>query len=356
MTEKYPNFLLPQKIDGFLSVLSKMYATDGETILQEVVVNAQIRIVEAADVYQDWGKDVCGHSVYLGLPESLYLRIVKAKDEIRERIKTDLNNLHNIHEEYIHSVFLEVINNSDPDWRKKTGLLLSGKRFVLPEIEKRIWGESGYRLFLSHKSEAKVAVAKLKAELSCFGVTCFVAHEDIHPIKEWQTEIENALDSMDALAAILAEDFHDSDWTDQEVGFAFGRGVQILPVKITENPYGFIGKYQALSCNWGTAAKEIVKVLIKQEKMMDAYVNAVRHCPSFESGNKLAEMLPTIERITPQQESDLIDAYNINDQILSSFGFNGGKPHVFGYGLAHHLTRLTKKSYTRLDTGNIVVT
>ncbi len=29
---------------------------------------------------------------------------------------------------------------------------------------------------------------------------------------------------MDALAALLTTDFHDSNWTDQEVGFAIGRG------------------------------------------------------------------------------------------------------------------------------------
>lgn len=355
MPNNGPDFKLPRKIDGLLAALSKIYANDGETALQEIVVNARVRINEAVSVHSDWGREIYGHAMYLVVPEPIYLKIVKAKDKIQARIKSDINNHHNFQDEYVDAVFLEFEEVDDPDWRKKSGRLLSGKRFVLPEAEKRIWGDSGYRLFLSHKSEVKVEVAKLKEDLAFFGITCFVAHEDIKPTKEWQSEIENALDSMDALAALLIADFHNSDWTDQEVGFALGRGVPIVPVKLGQDPCGFIGKSQALPCTWETAAKEITKILVKQEKMMDAYIQAVRQCPSWDGGNKLAEILPALERITPQHEADLIDAFNINDEVSGSFGFRGSKPHVWGNGLVHHLTRLTNKEYKYTDAGLILV-
>jgi hypothetical protein len=51
--------------------------------------------------------------------------------------------------------------------------------------------------------------------LRSFGVSAFVAHENIEPTK-WQDEIEKALLSMNALAAILMPGFHESKWTDQE--------------------------------------------------------------------------------------------------------------------------------------------
>lgn len=73
-------------------------------------------------------------------------------------------------------------------------------------------------------------------------MSSFVAYTDIKPTKEWQGEIENALHSMDALAAILMPGFKDSDWTDQEVGVAIGRGVPIIPIMRGLTPYGFIGK------------------------------------------------------------------------------------------------------------------
>jgi len=89
----------------------------------------------------------------------------------------------------------------------------------------------------------KKETAALKERLQLLGVSCFVAHEDIHPGHEWQDEIENALASMDGFAALLTEGFHDSAWTDQEVGYALARGVPMIAVRLGRDPYGFIGKF-----------------------------------------------------------------------------------------------------------------
>ena len=53
-----------------------------------------------------------------------------------------------------------------------------------------------FAFFLSHVSAHKVAVAELKKELKAWGVSAFIAHEDITPSSEWQNEIELALRSM----------------------------------------------------------------------------------------------------------------------------------------------------------------
>jgi len=81
---------------------------------------------------------------------------------------------------------------------------------------RRIWEDDGYRLFLSHKSEVSKEVVRLKHKLKVYGVSAFVAHASIKPTQQWQDEIENGLHSMEALAALITEDFHDSNWTDQE--------------------------------------------------------------------------------------------------------------------------------------------
>ncbi|WIM06798.1 MAG: toll/interleukin-1 receptor domain-containing protein [Candidatus Nitricoxidivorans perseverans] len=135
--------------------------------------------------------------------------------------------------------------------------------------------------FLSHKSEVKREVSELKDRLRLFGISCFVAHEDIHPTKAWQHEIENALASMDGFVALMTESFHESDWTDQEVGFAFARGVPMIAVRLGKDPYGFIGKFQGLSSTWSNSAEGIVKVLIKYDRMFSAYAEALRHCPNW---------------------------------------------------------------------------
>lgn len=63
----------------------------------------------------------------------------------------------------------------------------------------RIWTKGSFRLFISHASAHKVEVSNLKVQLEQYNISSFVAHEDIEPSRVWQTEIENALRTMDAL-------------------------------------------------------------------------------------------------------------------------------------------------------------
>lgn len=347
-------FELPKNIERYLAALSKVYAQQGKKIKQEILVNSQIRVHEEWS-NDNWNGGIYGHAIYFVLPESLYLTVVKEKDNVQDQIKNDLNKIHNVQDEFVAQVFLEMEMIEDYDWRKESGLLQTGKRSVLPEAEKRIWGDEGFRLFLSHKSEVKKEAAKLKERLNHFGISCFVAHEDIHPTKAWQDEIENALASMEGFVALMTETFHDSDWTDQEVGFAFARGVPIVAVRLGKDPYGFIGKFQALSCTWLSSAEDIVKILIKSDRMFNAYVQALRKCPSWESGNALAKALPGIARLSMQQINELVTAYNETSELRGSFGFNGSKKMFYGPGLVSYLNRLGPRRFV-IGTSGLIET
>ena len=50
---------------------------------------------------------------------------------------------------------------------------------------KRIWGDDGFRLFLSHKSEVSKEANKLKEQLRIYGVSAFVAHTSIRATLQW---------------------------------------------------------------------------------------------------------------------------------------------------------------------------
>jgi hypothetical protein len=172
-----------------------------------------------------------------------------------------------------------------------------------------------------------------------------VAHEDIHPTQEWQDEIENALSSMDAFVAVLTPDFHESFFTDQEVGFALARGVPMIALKLGRDPYGFIGKFQALTCSWEEAPAKLAGLLTNQPRMLDAYISALPNCGSFEQANKIAGVLPLIEKISDEQVHSMISAFNENVDLNGSFGFNGTFEYKHGKGLAFHLSRLTGRTY-----------
>jgi TIR domain-containing protein len=284
-------FELPKNIERYLAMLSAMYGREGQRQLQEIIVNSQIR------VHEEWSSDswdggTYGHALYLELPEPLFSIALPQKEKFETKIREDLNRIQNSRSEFIERVFLEVEIGNDADWRKKSGLLIFGKKTVSQEAEKRIWEEpNDFRLFLSHKSEVKKETAELKKALRPFGVSSFVAHVDIYPTQSWQNDIESALFSMDAFVALMTDRFHESDWTDQEVGFAFARGVPIVSVRLGRDPYGFIGKFQGLTTNWSNCAAELAKVLIKNDRMLAAYVRNLGTCPNWDTGNTLAKAL-----------------------------------------------------------------
>ena len=346
MTGTQMQFQLPRSIEHHLGALAKLYGKDGKVQLQEILVNARIRVHEEW-VSDNWNGGTYGHAIFLALPEQVFLRDIRGADEIREHIKTDLNNIHNVQNEFIADVFLEMEPAEDQDWRRESGLLVGRVGRIPDESLRRIWGATGYRVFLSHKAGVKVETARVKEGLCAFGISSFVAHEDIHPTKAWQDEIENALNSMDAFVALLTEDFHNSLWTDQEVVFALGRGVPIIAVKLGKDPYGFIGKFQALSCDWEQAPFGIAKLLVGDLSFIEAYVTAVINCSNFNMGNEQARLLPFINQFTENQVDRLCAGFNANSEMHGSWGFNGGFPSAYGAGLAEHLTRITGKHFKR---------
>lgn len=117
-------------------------------------------------------------------------------------------------------------------------------------------GTKHFRLFISHISADKLIATRLKSALATHEIAGFVAHEDIHPTLAWQDEIERGLRTMDAMVAVHTKGFSASFWTQQEIGFALGRGVKVISFKYGEDPTGFIGKHQALP-RLGRSAEEI---------------------------------------------------------------------------------------------------
>ena len=192
---------------------------------------------------------------------------------------------------------------------------------------KHIWKEGLFRLFLSHASAHKVAVAKLKTELQFCGISAFLAHEDITPSSEWQNEIELALRSMHALAALLTPDFHDSNWTDQEVGFALGKGVLVVPVRLGSDPYGFIGKVQGLSGSSdqpvrlaGLLFATLFNHASTHRNMRKGVAAAFESANSYANAIALSEVISTIKDFSDDEKAVIQRACKNNDHVIKAIG------------------------------------
>lgn len=203
----------------------------------------------------------------------------------------------------------------------------------------RIYGQGKFRLFISHLSKDKVFLSDLKDALAYRGVAAFLAHEDIEPTKEWQSEIELALRSMQAMVVFLVNGFNESKWTDQEVGWAMGRGVLVIPIKVEIDPYGFMGKYQALRGQRDQAsslAEMIIDLLARNPQthnaMRGALVHAMRHARSFNGAQMLKGMLTQMRDYTEAEKQMLLEAVEQNGQVSGAWGVsewieaNFGKP------------------------------
>jgi hypothetical protein len=139
-------------------------------------------------------------------------------------------------------------------------------------IEPKCWTSGHFRLFISHLAKYREEAGDLRACLKDFGISGFVAHNDIEPTLEWQNEIESALATCNAMVALMREGFHASKWTDQEIGCAMGRDRLVIAVRLGEDPYGFIGRFQGISGSALTSpqmATLIFDILKKNGKTKD---------------------------------------------------------------------------------------
>ncbi len=196
-----------------------------------------------------------------------------------------------------------------------------------PRVDPPFWRVGMLRLFVTHLAVHRAFAAELQEVLLGFGVSCFIAHNDIEPTQEWQTQIETALATCEALVALLHQDFHASSWTDQEIGFAMGRGVPVFAVRFGQDPYGFIGRFQAFEGNRKDAralARELFDAYRKnkqtQRRMSEVLVGLFEESGSFAEAKMRIGYLEELTRWETSFSSRLKSAVKSNRQVSGSWG------------------------------------
>lgn len=195
------------------------------------------------------------------------------------------------------------------------------------KVDPPFWQAGYFRLFLSHLATHRGFTAEIQEQLSYFGISAFVAHNDIEPTTEWQTQIETALATCDGLVALLHPDFHASKWTDQEIGYVMGRDLPTYAVRFGEDPYGFIGRFQAFNGNGKSAAAiatELFHALRQNKqtarKMADVLITLFEKSGSFSSAKERIGYLEDMEHWDSSYAGRLESAVKNNGQISDSWG------------------------------------
>lgn len=201
------------------------------------------------------------------------------------------------------------------------------ERPLVPGLEPPFWRKGMFKLFVSHLAVHRIFATELQEALINYGISAFVAHSDIEPTLEWQTQIETALATCESLIALLHEDFHASDWTDQEIGFAMGRGLPVYAIRFGQDPYGFIGRFQAFNGNdkkGSELARELFEAYRKnkqtQRRMAEVLIGLFEDSASFANAKLRIGFLEQLEVWEPSFSSRIISAAKSNSQISGSWG------------------------------------
>ena len=311
------NPVFPKPAAEVVTTLADIFRHQKRTEVVELLENSHAWF-DNTD-YDNWNAGTYIWALRLEVPVPLFAlaepRLEKIEKEISDRLKyfSRLDSRHFLKEATISPI--------------TPGAAVVGQRIAPSEIEvRRLWPEGRFRLFLSHVAKHKVVVSKLKDELDWFGMSAFVAHEAIKPSLEWQREIELALRSMHALLALVTPDFHASNWTDQEIGWAFGRGVLAVPVRLGVDPYGFAGKVQGINGDLEkpeSLAKSVFETLLANPQthgeVRRGFVTALCGSGSFNQSITLRDYIPEITDFTDEEKAAMKEACEKNSQVAQAW-------------------------------------
>jgi hypothetical protein len=323
MTSK---FLLPQKISSYIRRLEIMYRNHEHKILHEIISTASVFVREEV-TYDNWNGGTTGHAVVLFVDEKILEKIksFSTQKEITEEIHSDFSECaRSLDGEYIAAVSLELLDENDLECKQ------SINPFIQPIINPdslNIWKPGFIRLFISHRDEYKTQASELAVALEAYGISSFVAHDNIAPMEEWQHVIRKAMQSMEVLLAFITDDLFESVWTNQEIGFAIGKGIPIIPLKLERtDPQGFINGLQALKGDIKAPAGSLDGVyqilsekLRQEDRLRKAAIQAFITSANFDDAKIRFNRLKKLTTLTESDIQQIIDGFAENESLYNAY-------------------------------------
>ena len=288
------NSELASKILSYLTRIRNEYK-NSKHLLEANILNAA-RIFMRESTEYAWDNEI-PYDIVLFLPMKVLEKIpIADQKSLCDILCKDLNACASgIEKEYITKVIIEENNENDSKYQKAFSL---PQRFPMELDEPdalTIREPSMISLFISHRNEHKKKANCLARALEEYGISSFVAHDTIKPMKDWYDEILKTLETMEIMIAMVTDNFHESEWTNQEIGYALGRGVPIIPLKIEKKaPKGLIGYIQACKVNLDQSnidkeAKEIFKFIREKmdpRRLKSVLINKFIEANSFNDAKK----------------------------------------------------------------------
>ncbi len=227
------------------------------------------------------------------------------------------------------SFISDVIDHFDIDlWYEQKEPDKYKRIFIDNSIAKAdFWKHNFLKLFISHLSSNKNRISVMKKQFAKWGISAFIAHEDIEPSREWRDEVEVALETMDVMIAIVEPKFKESEWCCQEVGFALGRKIDIIPLRAGMDPFGFFGKYQGIQIKGqlpDVVADEVAMILLRKPKHRKNLLQSMGNAfATLNSEDKISNLtkLDNWNIATDEQVKDLLERSSLSNHEKNKLAY-----------------------------------
>ncbi|KAF0182065.1 MAG: toll/interleukin-1 receptor domain-containing protein [Hyphomonadaceae bacterium] len=340
------NFILPSKVGTYLRRLDLDYSSTERCLHREIIREGRWYVKAGVD-FDSIDGGTYGHHVTIFLSEETMGKIAFSRQrDVCSDIRADLNACaEKVANEYFCSVTVELFDETDPDF---LAAIAFSRRPPLNPDALSIWKPGNIRVFVSHRDRHKASASLLATALAQYGVSCFVAHDSIEAMTSWPDEILKALRTMEFLLAFVTDDFHESIWTNQEVGFAIGKEIPVVPLKLEiAAPSGVLQSLQAIKgrlSNASDSAPEVYAALSEKlgqrERLQGPLINAFLESSSFtDAMDRLAMLQKVVTKLDEAELERIKTGYKINDQLHGCAG-------IHHRGLESFLSRCSGKKVT----------
>jgi hypothetical protein len=184
--------------------------------------------------------------------------------------------------------------------------------------------------FLSYSHKNALIAGRLKAHLEEFGLSVFLAHDDIVSGSEWEREILEKLKTCDLFLELHTEEFLHSPWCQQEVGIAVALEKKIIPLLPDDGsaePQGFHARFQWFRIRMADLRESVRIFLVQIGFLQDVsnseaekLIRAFERSESWAEAGQIAQQFLQLEsQLTPEQIARIANISTENPEISNSF-------------------------------------
>ena len=193
---------------------------------------------------------------------------------------------------------------------------------------------------MSYSSRDKRLAGQIKTRLEEFGITAFVAHDDIPGGSMWANSIRESISDCRLFLALITKTYHEQEYTEQELGMAVYAKKPVVCISVDDaQPLGFARLYQHIRHHTNQdlecLRRDILDAVLQEDQAekIDLAIACLAKSNRFDDSNSLAKHLDEGAHLSESQARRLAGVFVNNDQIYYARHFAG--KHILSILIRH---------------------